>query len=161
MNIDIRDFDESERKEITAFLLTNLNQSNLNNLVAYDEEPYKRAETFCNIYGVMESASRFLKDQSNKGKMDNLLRESEDIYNALLPLYTQVKNSKVNFGIGRKKNKVIEIVIEPSNHKKIKKLINIFVTLSERNDPIVTADIFAVDMSTPEGKELVKAIDSE
>jgi hypothetical protein len=161
MNVTIRDFTPSERKEINTFLLNNLSQSHLNNLTIYKEEPFEKAEVFLNIWRVMSASSRFLKSTNAETLMGILLDETKKIYDAILPLFTEIKNSQVNFGKSRIKGKVIEIIIDSDCSEKINKLINIFVTLADREDVIATADAVAVRMDTPEGKELVKAINPE
>lgn len=162
--INIRDFTEDEIKEISGYVLnsTPYTERLIQTLYPLTESPVSKAQTFCASYRIIQTVINFLENDNveTKKKLIQMLEYTKDVYTEVFDVLLR-KSNVTNYGQSALDLKINSIMRDFDKNSKINYFINIFLVFSEKHELLSTDKVVGLELETPEGKEVYKAINTE
>lgn len=156
-----REFDDEEISELNVYIVNQVPQSMLTQVVILDEQPLKKARIFVTTYRIVTACYDYVAKAETKSKVGKYLGEVKMIYNRLYPVLTQRETSESDFS---KSVLDVEIglIINEFKHL-INNFINVFIVLAEKQELVDTNKLVGIDLQSKQGEsmydDLTKLVD--
>lgn len=151
--IKARDFNETEIKEISRYILSNTPYSALEQVFIFTEKPLDKCSNFITIYRLINSCFNYVQNEETKKKLDKLLLDTKEIQDKIYNLILKYnENIWGEYYILKELNDVLR---DEKNRILLDNFTDVFLVFSERQTFQSLDKISGIETEEVEGSEIV------
>ena len=156
---NVRDFTSTEIKEISSYVNTNVPYSVLEQIFPLTEQPINKVKVFTIVFRIINSAKNYVKEESTKNKLINMLNDCKGEYRELYKSF--IRYQEGGFGSYNHYRVIISIMEDISKRTKLDNLIDAFLLFAEKQVFFSIDKIAGVESSRKGGEDVVDKIIGE